>query len=226
MKGLLKGLVLVVGCAAVVGGVVGFAQPEKPKSGHPAKGDHPAAGQPEGMPDMAAMMEKMKTAATPGKMHEFLCSAAGTWEGRTTAWMDPAQPPSTSTCTTKITPILGGRFVTIETKGSFIDPTTGQPTPFEGYGIAGYNNTTGKFESSWCDNFGTMILNMTGELGDGGKTITWTGHYFCPVMEKNTWMREVEKRTGSNTMTLEFYSPTPDGKGEFKMMQIDYTKKN
>lgn len=41
-----------------------------------------------------------------------------------------------------------------------------------------------------------------------------------------TWMRLVEKHHSATSMTLEMYGPTMDGKGEFKMMQIDYTKKN
>ena len=41
---------------------------------------------------------------------------------------------------------------------------------------------------------------------------------------QETWMREVETHTGPDSMKLEMYGPSMDGKGEMKMMEINYTR--
>ena len=140
-------------------------------------------------------------------------------------WMDPSQPPQESTCVTTITSAMGGRFVRNETHGSMMG-MDGKPMAFEGAGLCGYNNTTGKFEMNWTDNMGTMQMNFTGGLSSDHKTLTTTSQFFCPMMHKNTWMREVETRTGPNSMTLEMFGPNMmDGK-EMKVMEIQYTRRS
>ncbi|MBS0195619.1 MAG: DUF1579 family protein [Planctomycetes bacterium] len=170
----------------------------------------------------AAMMEAWTKAATPGKMHERLAKGVGTWEGKCKSWMAPGATPEEWTCTSTVTSILGGRFTTNETKGMM--SMGGPPMPFEGHGTAGYNNTTQKFESTWMDNMGTMTLFFTGTLDADGTTITTTAHFTDCITNKETHMKNVEKITGPDTMTLEMYAPGPDGK-EFKMMEIAYTRK-
>jgi len=192
-------------------------QPPKP----PQPGDK-APQAPEGMPDMQKMMEAYMEAAQPGKMHEHLQKSVGVWNGKTSMWMMPGAPASESTCTTTITSMMGGRFTQAVTKGQF-DMGMGM-APFEGFGVNGYNNTTKKFEASWCDNMGTMMMNLTGTLSADGKVLTWNTKFVDPMTNKETWMREVETVKDANTMTLEMFGPMPDGKGEHKMMQIDYTR--
>lgn len=216
-------------CALGLASLVAIAQPEK-KSSQPytkdAKSTQPAQppAAPAGSEDMAAMMAAWEKAMTPGKHHEWLTQAVGTWDGKVTMWMDPAAPPSHSTCTSVITSTMGGRFTRCETKGQF-DMGMGQPMAFEGFGLYGYNNTSEKFESTWCDNLGTMMLRFEGDLSADQKTLTLNANYHCPMKDGPSWMREVETRTSPTTMKLEMFGPTPDGKGEFKMMQIEYTKK-
>lgn len=175
-------------------------------------------------PEEMKMMEAWQKSMTPGKMHEHLTKGVGTWEGKTTSWMHPDAPPSKSTCTTVITEMMGGRFTRGETKGSF-DMGDGNPMAFEGFGLYGYNNTTEKFESTWCDNFGTMMLNFTGTLSDDGKVLTWESGKFKDCMTgADSYMRMTETYKNSDEMTLEMYGPGMDGK-ETKMMMIEYTRK-
>lgn len=205
----------------VIGALIAAAVAQPGTDKHPIKApDAPKA--PEGQPDMAAMMAAWEAAAKPGKMHEHLAKGAGTWEGTVKMWMDPAAPPSESKCTTVMTPVMGGRFVRGETKGNF-DMGQG-PVPFEGFGIYGYNNTTKQFESTWCDNLGTCMMHFTGALSEDGKVLTWNSKFVDPMTGKDTWMREVETYTGPDSMKLEMYGPSMDGKGEMKMMEITYTR--
>ncbi len=197
-------------CSIGAAALVAFAQPA---------GDKKA---PAGPPDMQAMMEAYAKAAEPGKMHAHLAQSVGTWEGKVKMWMDPAAPPSESTCTTVISPMHGGRFTKCETKGKM--QMGEKPTDFEGFGLYGYNNSTKKFESVWCDNMGTMMMNFTGELSADGKTLTWNTKFVDPMTGQESWMREVDRQTGPDTTVLEMYGPGMDGK-EAKVMEIQYTRR-
>src|SRR5687768_11290002 len=99
MKRFSKIVAACCGCAIGVASLVVLAEEKKPAT-------QPAMA---GMPDMATMMAKMQEAATPGKMHEWLTSQVGTWEGKVTAWMMPDAPPSHSTCTMTVKSLIGGR---------------------------------------------------------------------------------------------------------------------
>lgn len=213
-----------VSFAAVVVALAGLsagAWAQNAEKGAAKAGEKAGAKQPEGMPAMdaeqAKMMEAWMKAAAPGEMHTHLQKSVGVWEGQVKMWMDPSAPPQESTCTTVITSTMGGRFTRSETKGTMMG------MPFEGFGVYGYNNTTKKFESTWCDNLGTMMMNFTGEMAADGKSITWNAKFMDPATGQESFMREVEKHTGENTMVLEMYGPGPDGK-EAKMMEINYKR--
>jgi hypothetical protein len=175
------------------------------------------------MPDMKGMEKAMMEAGTPGAMHKELMSHAGTWDGKVKMWMAPGAPAEESTCTTVNTTMMDGRFLRGETRGNML--MGGQTMPFEGFGVYGYNNTTGNFESTWCDNMGTMQMNFTGKMSPDHKKVTWESHFFCPIMKKTTWMREVETMNGPDSMTLEMYGPDMQTGKEMKMMEIQYTRK-
>ena len=97
--------------------------------------------------------------------------------------------------------------------------------PFNGFGLKGFDNVSGKFTSVWIDNMSTGIMAGTGELSADGKTITWTFGYTCPLTKKPTVMRQIETTTGPNTKTLEMHGTDPKSGKEYKMMSITLTKK-
>jgi hypothetical protein len=177
----------------------------------------------DAMPDMKEMEKVMMEAGTPGAMHKELMSHAGTWDGKVRAWMAPGSPCEESTCVTTNTPMMDGRFIRGETRGNML--MGGQTMPFEGFGVYGFNNTTGNFESTWCDNMGTMQMHFTGKMSSDHKKITSNSQFFCPMQKKMTTMREVQTMTGPNTMTLEMYGPDMQTGKEYKMMEILYTRR-
>jgi hypothetical protein len=201
-------VVAAAGLAAVVGSVAaadssGGAQPEmKLPPGWTAE-------------DMQACI----LAGTPGKMHEHLFQGLGVWRGTTTMWMVPGAEPTTSDCTSTVTPIMDGRYVKIEWAGEM--PGMG---PYSGLGIAGFDNVSQQFVSIWIDNHSTGIMNGVGELSSDGKTTTWNYTHNCPLTKKPTVMREVETLTGPNTKTLEMFGTDPKTGQEFQMMSIELTK--
>lgn len=201
-----------------VAGSLAMAQPshKESKAAQPA-GEHAL---PPGMTaeDMQACME----AGAPGENHEYLVQDAGVWKGKTKMWMTPDMTePMTSECTSTVTPMMDGRFVRCEITGDM--PGMGV---FNGFGLYGFDNVQQKFQSTWIDNCGTGMMTGTGELSSDGKTLTWTFNYHCPITKKATVMREVERRTGANSKTLEMWGTDPKSGKEFKMMEIAFTRDN
>lgn len=177
-------------------------------------------GQPQLPPGMTMeQMEACAAAAAPGEMHTFLAEGKGTWQGKCTMWMTPAAEPMQSECITTITPILDGRFVKNKTEGEFAGMG-----PFTGFGLYGYDNVSQQFQGTWIDNCSTGMMTGTGELNSAGDTIEWTFNYNCPLTNKPAVFREVERRTGEDTMTLTMYGPAPDTGKEYKIMEIKYTR--
>jgi hypothetical protein len=114
---------------------------------------------------------------------------------------------------------MDGRYVKTEMAGEM--PGMGA---FTGFGIAGFDNVSQKFVSTWIDNQGTGIGYGTGELSPDGKTLTWEFNFNCPITKQPTVMREVDTVTGPNSKTLEMFGPDPKTGKEFQMMTIELTK--
>jgi hypothetical protein len=185
--------------------------------------DKPATGQPEmKLPpgwtpeDMQACM----AAGTPGKMHEHLARDVGVWQGKTTMWMGPGGETMKSECTSTVTKMLDGHYIKTELAGDM--PGMG---PYNGFGIHGFDNVTQKFVTTWLDNHSTGLMTGAGELSKDGKVMTWTYTHNCPITKKPATMREVDTITGPNTKTMEMWGVDPKSGKEYKMMQIEFTKK-
>ena len=165
-------------------------------------------------------MQACMAAREPGKMHAYLASEAGVWNGKTTMFM-PGADPVTSECVSTITPMMDNRFVKCEIKGDM--PGMG---PFDGFGIYGFDNVSKKFVSSWIDNQGTGMMTGTGELSEDGKVLTWKFAFNCPLTKKPAVMREIETKTGPTTKRFEMFGPDPKTGKEMKMMTIEFTKQS
>lgn len=166
-----------------------------------------------------ADMQACIMAGMPGKNHQALLKDAGKWEGKSTMWMGPDSEPITSPCTSTATPMLDGHYIKVEHAGEM--PGMG---PYHGFGIQGYDNVSKKFVCTWVDNHSTGIMQGEGEMSEGGKTLTWTYTYNCPLQKKPVTMRQIEKTSG-NEKTIEMFGPEPKSGKEYKMMVIELTKK-
>jgi Protein of unknown function (DUF1579) len=210
---------------ALVAGSIAIAQTSKDtKPTTPAKAVQPAGGHGEmQLPPgwTSADMQACMVAGTPGEHHAGLARGVGTWAGKTEMWMAPGMPSMKSECESTVKSIMDGRYVQIENKGEM--PGMGM---FQGMGVNGFDNVSGKFVSTWIDNHSTGIMVGTGELSKDGKVLTWNCTYNCPINKKPAIMRQVETFTSDTTMTLEMFGTDPKSGKEFKMMKIDFTKKS
>jgi uncharacterized protein DUF1579 len=178
-----------------------------------------AADAPQMSPEQQAMMDKMTKAATPGAQHAMLTKMAGEWTCTVKLQMDPSQPPQESQSTAMITALMDGRYIQ--------EVATGQMngTPFNGMGLYGFDNVSGKYVSSWIDNMGTGIMTSVGTADKSGNVITWVGTMNDAVTGKAAKSRMVTTVIDDSHHTLEMFGVPPGGKKEAKMMTIDYVRK-
>lgn len=179
----------------------------------PTKAGEAAAAQ---APDQAEAMAWMQ-AMTPGEMHTWLAKGAGTWNATVTAWMTPGGPPATNQGTMTTIMTLGGRYQHFQFKGEFAN------MPFEGAGTLGYNNVTGKFESTWMDNMSTGTMYLTGTYDKATRTMMLSGDFIDPVTKKNITQKEVSVWADDDHIKSEFFHKGADGK-DVKVMEIAYVR--
>ena len=163
------------------------------------------------------MMEALQKYGTPGKEHEALKPMAGTFDAEVTMQMDPASPPMTSKGKTVNELIFDGRFLKSDFTGDFMGQT------FKGINLLGYDKLKEKYVSLWTDSMSTGLMMSEGTAADGGKSITLSGDYDCPVTHSKKQMKQIVKIESDDKHTIEGYDIGPDGK-EFKTMTLVYTR--
>ena len=183
-----------------------------------AKAEKPAAK--DAASEQQKMMEAMAKAGTPGMQQQDLAKHAGSWDLAVKAWMAPGAPPQESKATADRTMILGGRVLTEKVNGEAM----GGGGPFEGFGMAGYDNVSGKYWSTWVDNMSTGVWTSTGSCSEKTSVCTYSGSYTDPMTKKAKHTRTVEHWEGADKAFVEFYEAGKGGK-ETKTMEITYTRK-
>lgn len=172
-------------------------------------GQEPAALTPEQQAQMAAFMKAM----TPGAPHQHLTKMAGTWEGTVTLWEDPTQPPTVSQARAERTVGLGGRVLIDHWNGVMMG------MPFEGMGMTGFDNVSGKWWGTWSDNFGTGVMTGEGTCAADMKSCTFSMSSYDPMTGKPAKNRQVTSWPSTDEERMQMFMAGPDGK-EWKAMEI------
>jgi hypothetical protein len=170
----------------------------------------------KGKVDAQEMMAVYERLAVPGAPHKLFASLDGEWTTRTTAWMEPGQPPveGTGTCRQKM--LLGGRYLQQEYAGEMMGK------PFEGVNLLGYDNHTKRYQSVWIDSMSTGIYFFQGAASADGRTITQESRYDDPVRGPMAW-RSVMKIVDGDALEYEMFV-TPEGGAEEKMMEMTVSR--
>jgi hypothetical protein len=176
----------------------------------------PAAA-PQMTAEQKAMMEAYQKAGMPGAAHAQLQKMEGTYDVSIKSWEAPGQPPTVETGTVTRRMILDGRVLA----ESMQSKMHGQP--FNGHGMSGYDNVSGKHWTTWNDSMSTGLMVAEGDCSNTGDC-TFTGSWNDAVTKKKTMARMTTKWTSPTVEVFEMHAPGPDGK-EMKMMEITYTKR-
>jgi hypothetical protein len=71
---------------------------------------------------------------------------------------------------------------------------------------------------------GTGVMVGEGPWDEATKSISLRGKMVDPSSHKEVEFREVYKVVDENNQVMEMYAPVPGGKGEFRTMEIKYTR--
>lgn len=149
----------------------------------------------------------------PAEEHEFLKKMEGTWNAKTTFWMDPSADPMVSEGKMEGELILGGRFLVSKYSG---ETPWG---PFEGMAIDGYDRIRKHYTGLWIDSMGTPMMTFTGSVD--GNVRTMTSKMACPTGDESDY-KGVTTIVSDTEYKYESFQ-VKDG-NEFRSMEIVYTK--
>lgn len=180
------------------------------------------AMQSEAKPAMSAedqaMMEAWQKAGTPGPEHQSLIEGmVGSWNAKTTMWMQPDAPPMVSTGTAVSTAVLGGRYVRMDFTGEMMGEQ------FTGIGYSGYDNVTGNYFSTWIDSMTTGFYKAKGTFDPATQTYTYHGKMADPVHpDQPIDIRQTVRVADADHHLMTWYE-TRDGT-ERKTMTIEFSR--
>lgn len=191
-------------------------------------------GQPGGMKmpsaeEFKAMMDKWQKASSPGEPHKKLAEFAGEWDLVFKVYMGgPGSPPSETKGTSKVTSVLGGRFIQEVVKGemNMPDGMSGamKTIPFEGIGMTGYDNFRNQYVGHWTDNLNTFMLRMSGTADPAGKVITMYGEMDEAMLDMvGRMVKYVTRIVDKDKHIFEIYDLAAGD--NYKVLEVTYTRK-
>ena len=176
-------------------------------------------------PSEAEMMKQMMELAKTGENHKLLSGMVGTWTYAVKMWMNPSAPPTSSTGSAVIKPVMEGRYFVGDFTGKMQMPGADgkmKDMQFKGMSIDGYDNVKKKFVSTWCDNMGTGIMMSEGTYDSASKTFAYNSEYEAmPGMKSK--VRMMLNIVDKDHHNFEFYEDR--GTGEAKTLEMNYTRK-
>jgi len=173
----------------------------------------------EGQGNWMEMMAKWQAMGATGPEHKKLVGMVGTWETESRMWMMPGMEPIVSKGTAEIRLIFDGRFIEQRYKCG-----EGEQA-FEGLGYEGYDRIKKQYVSVWLDSQSTGIFMSYGQMDESGKVCTYHGKMDDPFTgEKDKVVKSVAREINKDKAVFEMYDKRP-GVGEFKSMEITYTRK-
>jgi hypothetical protein len=152
-------------------------------------------------PEMMAWMK----ASQPGEHHKALNAMIGTWEGEYHVKMDPEGEAFVSNGKVTREWLLDGRFVLEHVKA---DSPMG---PYEAYGVIGYDNVDGVYQSMWIESTSTAIMNATGTMDPDDHTMRFSTTMRDPASGK-LMMSESKYTMGDGHEKMVGWTTMPNGK--------------
>jgi Protein of unknown function (DUF1579) len=162
-------------------------------------------------------LSQQADAARPGPVHQQLAKLAGEYTTVSKFQINPSATAQESQGTSKITSILGGRFLMQDNRGQLL----GQAAA--GLHLIGYNNGAKQYEGTWVYTGSTSIMQLTGTSEDRGKTIELTGTYEMEKGRKTT-LTVIMRFIDEDHFTEDLIAKTPDGK-KGPTLETSYTRK-
>lgn len=169
-------------------------------------------------PEQQKRMETWVKSMTPGAPHKWLAARAGKFDFAGKFWMEPGAPPQAAKGAAERTLVLGGRVLQEKLTSTLMG------MPLDGLGLAGFDNVTGQFWSTWNDSLSTGVRIAGGTCDVAMKACAWKGSYSNPDTGKVQSVRLELKLDGADREVLTTFEAGPDGK-EARSAELVYTRK-
>ena len=180
------------------------------------------AGQEPATPEMTPeqqmeMMMAVMAAGQPGEAHAELALMAGEYDVACKYRMAPNADWTDATATSRISMVLGGRYMVERFEGSF------EGMPFNGLLFLGYDNTRKEYVSVWMDSMSTRPMVASGTEDENGVT-TMIGRIYDPISPDGRVAKHVSIPMEDGRMMMKMYDTIPPY-GEVQVMEMVYTRK-
>lgn len=162
-------------------------------------------------------------AAGFNEFHKMLARSNGTWIGKATLQFSPGAPRvDGGTAILVNTMAMDGLYQVSEIKGK---PAMGKP--WTGLRITGYDHYRKVFTRAMIgDGESAGGVAMEGTWDAATQSITMPFRKLDPSTGKERNLKEVYKIIDENTEVLEIYATDPKTKKEFKLLNVNWTRKN
>jgi hypothetical protein len=131
-----------------------------------------------------------------------LAQLVGSWRGTNKLWLPPAEEPAESQSRAEVTPVAGGKFVTISYTWTY------EGAPQDGLLLWGYQATDETATAAWADSFhtGDTLLVSRGSSGGGLDVL---GSYTVEGMPAWGWRTVLE--AAGESLRVMMYNISPEG---------------
>lgn len=169
-------------------------------------------------PEQQKRMETWVKSMTPGPPHKWLAVRAGKFDFAGKFWMEPGAPPQAAKGVAERTLLLGGRVLQEKVTSSLMG------MPLDGLGLAGFDNVSGRYWSTWNDSLSTGVRVAGGTCDATGKSCAWAGTYSDPDSGRSKPVRLELRLEGADREVLTAFEGGADGK-EARTMELVYTRR-
>jgi hypothetical protein len=153
----------------------------------------------------------------PGPMQHELAKMAGDYTTSSTFRTKPGEPGIETKGSAKLTSVVGGRFLLEEGSGVMMNQ------PYTSIHLTGFNDGTGKFESTWIYTGSNGMMRLVGTAKGDGKTIDWTATADMPQGNTMT-LYVVTQKLDDDHFTVELCAKNPDG-SKGTVLETSYARK-
>jgi hypothetical protein len=176
------------------------------------------------VPDSAKIAELMaayQEMAKPGEEHELLESLVGTWNLKFRLWPQPGTEPMTTYGTSVNEMILGGRFLLSKSVSGEGQMET------EAMSIMGFDRRHRHYTYAGYDTWGTYYVAAAGPYQADQEAIVMYGEDVDPIMGFTQKYDIVLRPVNKDKYVVEIVfkdEVNSKGTGEFKIVEIEYTR--